>query len=92
VIKERIFLDKADPDVLHDELTITDNALTRPYTVTRSYKRSAKPPVWTEVVCSEDQHQVKVGAERYYLDSNGKLMPTRKQQPPPDLEHFNAAK
>jgi hypothetical protein len=92
VINERIFLDKADPDVLHDELTIADHALTRPYTVTRSYKRSAKPPVWTEVVCSEDQHQVKIGAERYYLDSNGELMPTRKHQPPPDLKHFDEAK
>jgi hypothetical protein len=92
VIKERIFLDKADPNVLHDELTISDNALTRPYTVTRSHKRSPKPPVWTEVVCSEDQHQVKIGSERYYLNADGELMPTRKHQPPPDLKHFDAAK
>src|ERR1700730_15847139 len=33
VVKERIFLDKADPNVLHDEITTFDHALTRPWTV-----------------------------------------------------------
>ncbi len=87
VIRERIYLDKSDPNSLHDEITIIDNALTRPWTVTRSYKRAAKA-VWTEVVCSEDNHQVRIGKERYYLNAEGELMPTRKQQPPPDLKHF----
>src|SRR5205814_2013545 len=31
VIKERIYLDKADPNVLYDEITVIDNAMTRPY-------------------------------------------------------------
>ena len=35
VIKERIYLDKANPNILHDEITVIDNALTRPWTVTR---------------------------------------------------------
>ncbi len=91
VIKEKIQLDKADPNVLHDEITIIDHALTRPWVVTRSYKRSPKPAVWTEVVCSEDNHQVRIGSERYYLNADGELMPTRKQQPPPDLKHFSPA-
>ena len=26
--------------------------------------------------------------ERYYLNGEGELMPTRKDQPPPDLKHF----
>jgi hypothetical protein len=92
VIKEKISLDKSDPNLLHDEITIFDNALTRPWTVTRSHKRSPKPPVWTEVVCTEDMHQVRIGKEHYYLDMDGALMPTRKHQPPPDLKHFDAAK
>jgi SAM-dependent methyltransferase len=33
VIRERIFLDKTDPTVFHDEITVIDNALTRPWTV-----------------------------------------------------------
>jgi hypothetical protein len=30
VVKERIFLDKVNPNILHDEITTFDNALTRP--------------------------------------------------------------
>ena len=31
VVKERIFLDPADNDLLHDEITTFDHALTRPW-------------------------------------------------------------
>ena len=41
VIKERIFLDKADQNLLHDEITVLDHALTRPWTVMKSYRRAA---------------------------------------------------
>ena len=88
VIKERIFLDKADPNVLHDEITVIDHALTRPWTVTRDHRR-AKKPNWTETVCTEENHQVKIGKEYYYIGAGGDLMPTRKDQPPPNLSHFN---
>jgi hypothetical protein len=30
VVKERIYLDKADKDLLHNDLTTIDHALTRP--------------------------------------------------------------
>src|SRR5947208_5224725 len=54
VIKERIYLDRANKDLLHDEMTITDNALTRPWTVRKSYVRSANPrPEWPEYMCVE---------------------------------------
>src|SRR5262245_8683963 len=39
VIKERIYLDKADRNVLRDEITTIDKALTRPWTVTKSFLR-----------------------------------------------------
>src|SRR5882757_8974086 len=32
IVKERIYLDRADPSVLHNEISITDNALTRAWT------------------------------------------------------------
>ena len=37
VVKERIFFDKANPSLLHDVMTVTDHALTRPWTVTKTY-------------------------------------------------------
>ena len=33
VVKERIYLDKTNPDILHDEITTIDHALTRSWTV-----------------------------------------------------------
>jgi hypothetical protein len=35
VFKERIYLDKANPNILHDDITVTDSALTRPGRCTR---------------------------------------------------------
>ena len=57
VIKERIYRDKADPNVLRDEITVIDHALTRPWTVTRSFHREAKT-VWTEHSCGENNDWV----------------------------------
>src|SRR5207302_5480344 len=41
VIKERIYLDKSDPDLLRVEMTTMDNSLTRPWTVMKIFKRQA---------------------------------------------------
>jgi hypothetical protein len=90
VIKERIYLDKADAGVVHDEITTIDHALTRPWTVTRSYHRVQKED-WIEVNCAEDNHQVRIGGERYYVSGDGNLMPTRADQPAPDLRAFDRA-
>ena len=43
IFKERIHLDKADPNVLHDEMTVIDHALTRPWTVDKRYLRNPEP-------------------------------------------------
>jgi hypothetical protein len=87
VVKERIYLDKANPDIMHDEETVLDHALTRPWTVKRTY-RHVREPIWLETICSEADPQVKIGAEEYFRTSDGILMPTRKDQPPPDLRNF----
>jgi hypothetical protein len=86
-VKERIYLDKKDLNLLHDEVTTTDHALTHPWTVTRSYYREPNP-VWNEFVCSEDNHQVMLGKENYLISDQGYLSPTRPGQPPPDLKYF----
>jgi hypothetical protein len=89
VFKERIHLDKADPNILHDEITVIDHALTRPWTVDKRYRRSADPhPAWLEYVCNENNAQISVGKANYYLSADGFLMPARKDQPPPDLRYF----
>lgn len=88
VVKERIFLDKANADLLHAEITTIDDAFTRPWTVTRNYRRE-RNPVWPEYLCAEANHHVIIGKERYFLSADGHLMPVRKDQPPPDLRKFN---
>ncbi len=94
VIKERIFLDKADRDLLHDEITTFDHALTRPWVVARSYRRvEAKEPIWwREDVCAEGNNHVGIGKENYFLSGDGMLMPTKKDQPPPDLRYFKSSR
>lgn len=90
VIKERIHLDKNNPDILRDDVTTFDHALTHPWTVTRTYYRKRNAP-WYEHVCEEDNHHVLIGNESYFLSADGLLMPTRKGQPPPDLKYFKQA-
>jgi hypothetical protein len=90
VVKERIALDKANRNILRNEITTIDSALTQPWTVTRSYKRNPEPqPAWIEYVCSEENHHVVIGKENYVVNAEGLLMPVRKGQPPPDLQHFD---
>jgi len=87
VIKERIALDPADADVINDEVTTIDNALTRPWTVTRQFKRVANP-AWAEYFCQEHNTILILLKETYFIREDGVLMPSRKDQPPPDLRKF----
>jgi len=87
VVKERLFLDKSDPNVLRDEITTFDHALIRPWTITRSYQRD-RNPTWIEDVCAENNGYVFIGTQTYLLSADRYLMPTRKDQPPPDLRYF----
>jgi hypothetical protein len=91
VVKERIYLDKSDPNVLHDEITTVDHALKEPWTVTRSYRRDRNAE-WPEFVCSEDNRHVAIGKEVYSISDDGYLTPTRRGQAAPDLRYFNVKK
>jgi hypothetical protein len=93
VIRERIHLDKANPNLLHDEITTIDNALTRPWKVIKNYVRVGGPqPVWREWICAEGNGHVEIGGQPYFLSADGLLMPTKKDQPPPDLRYFSQSK
>jgi hypothetical protein len=87
VVKERIGFDKAEPGILRDEITTIDNALTRPWTVMRRYRRTPTP-IWFEYPCAEYNQHVFIGKQNYLLSSDGYLMPARKDQAPPDLRNF----
>jgi hypothetical protein len=92
IVKERLYVDKNDPALLYDEITTIDHALTRPWTVTKRFRRDPNPrPVWTENVCGEGNGHVIIQNQDYVLSADGLLMPAKKGQRPPDLRYFNRA-
>jgi hypothetical protein len=93
IFKERFFIDKTSPDIIHVLTTVIDNALTRPWTSDRQYRRVAESVVqWPETWCQEGNQNVLIGKENYLLRSDGLLMPTKKNQAPPDLRFFKPSK
>jgi hypothetical protein len=90
IIEERIYLDKANKDLLHDDITTIDHALTQPWVVHQVYRRVAsEKPLWFgHSVCGEGNAHVGIGKEVYYLSGDGLLMPAVKDQTPPDLRYF----
>jgi hypothetical protein len=89
VVKERIRLDKTAKDTLLNEITVTDNAFTRPWTITKKYIREQGKVLWNEDECGENNNHVVIGKENYFLSADGLLMPTKKNQAPPDLRYFS---
>jgi hypothetical protein len=87
VIHEKIYADKANPDVLHDEITTMDHALTRPWTVVKNYNR-VRNEIWVEAICQENNDHLKLGNDVYMKSADGFLMPAKKGQPAPDLRYF----
>jgi hypothetical protein len=89
IFKERIYRDKADPNILHDEMTTIDHALTRPWTVDKKYVHNPDLRAdWTEYYITEANAQIVIGKENYFLSAEGFLMPAKKDQAPPDLRYF----
>jgi hypothetical protein len=87
--KERFHLDKTNPNLLHDEITVFDNALTRPWSADKTFRRNPNPyPNWSRDSCTEGNNQMVIGKENYFLSAEGLLMPAKKDQAPPDLRYF----
>jgi hypothetical protein len=87
IVKERLSLDKSNPDILRNEITVIDHALTRPWTVVKNYHRIRDGRMF-EDLCNESNNHVQVGKENYFMSADGYLMPAKKDQPPPDLRYF----
>src|ERR1700730_1719917 len=89
IFKERIHLDKSDPKVIHDEVTVIDHALTHPWTVDKRYVHNSNPhPDWREASCVEGSQLVALGKEMYIVRADGLLMPAQKDPRPPDLPYL----
>ena len=88
VVKERLALDKSNPNGLTDEITVFDHALTRPWTIVKRYRRDPGA-ARLEYNCSEDNHHVLIGGQDYFLSGDDTLMPSKKGQRPPDLRYFD---
>jgi hypothetical protein len=87
--KERIYVDKNDPSILHNVITVFDRALTRPWTAEKTYRRGiAKFPNWSRFSCLEGTGYVTIGKEFYLISWDGHLMPLKKGQLPPDTRYF----
>jgi hypothetical protein len=92
IVTERLHLDRNDPNLLLDEITTFDDALTRPWTVIKRYARDPDPrPNWLEAICTENNPHVRIQNDNYYLGADGLLMPARKGQKAPDLKYFGQA-
>jgi len=90
--KERFHLDKNNPNLLHEEITVFDHALTQPWSVDKTYRRNPNPhPHWSRISCAEGNNYVVIGTDTYFLCLVGVLMPTKKDQAPPDMRYFRQA-
>jgi hypothetical protein len=90
MVTERIYLNPANPDILHDAITTFDNSLTRPWSALKSYRRAQKV-LWNEDSCSEGNPHIFIGKDVYFISADGALMPVKKGQAPPDLKYFERA-
>jgi hypothetical protein len=47
-----------------------------------------KPIWWREDICAENNVHVGIANEAYYLSADGRLMPAKKNEAPPDRRYF----
>jgi hypothetical protein len=93
IVTERIYLDKSDPSLLHNDMTVFDHALTRPWSVAKKYQRLKDQfPLWPEYMCAESIGITYIGNEMYFQSGDGQLMPAKKGQAAPDLRYFQQTK
>jgi hypothetical protein len=88
IVNERLYLDKNDPNILHNEMTTIDNSLTRPWSAITDYRRNPKV-MWHEDACLANPY-ITIEKQVYMLSADGRLMPLKKNQSPPDLGYFKS--
>jgi len=77
VIKERFYLDKANPDILHDEITRSGPRTHAPLDGREDMKRERKP-IWVESICGEGNVHVNIANQHYMLNATASSCPPRR--------------
>jgi hypothetical protein len=49
-------------------------------------------PHFVQNICSVGNNHVVIGKDTYFLSAEGLLMPTKKDQAPPDLRYFTKSR
>ena len=88
MVKEKSISIKPIRIVLNDEITTIDHALTRPWTVTKKFRRERNAS-WFENDCTERQPPRRNRHGELFSSADGYLMPAKKGQAPPDLRYFS---
>ena len=54
---------------------------------------ASSPPIWwREDICAENNVHVSITNEAYYLSADGRLMPAKKNQAPPERRYFKQSR
>tara|TARA_R110002110_G_scaffold147129_2_gene337517 strand:+ start:221177 stop:222034 length:858 start_codon:yes stop_codon:yes gene_type:complete len=78
VILEEI--SRVDENTMMNVVTTIDDALTGPWEVTQYYGQEEEV-IWQEYACAENNSQLRLGDEWYFITEDGNLEPTREGQP-----------
>ena len=72
IVKERIYLDKSNPNVMLNDITTYDSSLTKPWAITKRYGRNPTEKfAWPEENCAEGNGHVEIQGQGYFLSGDG---------------------
>jgi hypothetical protein len=71
---------RIDENTMMDTVTTIDDALSEPWVVEQYYGREEEV-IWQEYACAENNSQLRLGDEWYFIADDGTLEPTRQGQP-----------
>ena len=91
IVKERIHLDKADPKRARRRSDLVRPRADAAVDGAQDLQPQPGPRtwVWLEENCPAQTRLIQIGSELYFKGADDKLLPTRKDQPPPDLKYFD---
>ena len=86
IVKERIYLDRADPNLMHNDMTVIDHALTRPWSVEKRYRPKQRP-----ISDLARGHRAWRGSGHMHLHRQRHVFPGRRRRPDARQEGSEAA-
>jgi hypothetical protein len=86
--QERIYPNKANKDLMVNEITVIGQAFTRPWTLT-THCQHIPNDRWYEANCAENNNHFIISKEDYFM-SGDSLMPAARHRALPDWRYFQA--